>query len=1179
MEDLHEAGRDNETKAAGPASKDASETGDKTQQPYWDRDNRVPVPIPVDGSQYGILWNDRFTDSAYSSSQTAYRSPIPGAYTFDWSNTSTNTYSRARTSSNASFIEPWAFPSRSPTSTAFSSLEYPSKSPTTASSSIAYSWTANAYPVQSLPVSSGLDPMSEYGYYGPRTMAQRDEEEQAFLFPEQSSGLRSILGPYERYLDNYWRCFHPFFPVIHRATFDDHSTSPMLRAAMIAIGAQYSNDPGAKRKSRIITDRCSKLFDKRELVVMTEPERPCDNQALFLFEVLSQYRARRTARTLSARFESIYHKAENDFRAVTSAITKHVSVLDELADLTYDHWTRWIELASQMRLLHCCYILEYQQVALLARSPQTSMIQASGFDLPFPVHSSVWDATCPRDWAFAIKQYINTPTYMFEFSPEVLAEMKPGSFDIFQSTLFTASYYSLFNNTAPYLSSNSAPDVLVNANPLDSSLTTKHHLLIAKLNQVTPVRSLLAVTGDSWIFSEKVTSQAAFGNHKSALQSWVNGLWSSPANTQGQAAKEALKLATEILQNAIIAPPERLRLEFGGDMGLYFAALVIWAATDAADAHAKASNTRNEQSGKDIGTSYFTKTTKSIPARTSTGPNSMTPRTTHTSSMSLPTSNSIVRSDITMASLDFLAETEVNIALLGLVPQAPDSISRWQQGCISLMRWVKTRICEDEVESETTLNSTGLGEVLDGIVAVLEKLIKRCSDLWPPPLETPGNTSLFYGRESPIDSSYDSDLWTDDSMSSPGSSQSLDGLATSISIVASFLYDQFQAYRCSKILQCMQDQTDTDQEVNSSNVSTNAGYSSNVTGESAGSFANQNGLQQQSRKRPPGDDDNNNNDRPPGKRRKVTSICEEPDTRLLACPFAKKDPLRHRKCFKYVLQDIARLKQHLMRVHRIPVHCARCSKIFSTEDERDSHLRQLPECPIEPPRRWDGISESQKRQLGKRVSIKKTKEENWYFIFKTLFPDTTLPETPYIDDLHLSEDLLALRDFAAREAPDRITQFTNSELPPDLRPNREHVEAFTQAAMREVFDILLDRWKTNGLPSQQQESANGPTPIGQERSQDSASSSGDHLWFAGHSAAVASSVSTSPPRNVLQTPSSQHTTEPADSSWRDFSMDFASQVDAIAGVSAVMGPAWNDFEDLYDSRNFDVDAFLAGSEG
>lgn len=49
-------------------------------------------------------------------------------------------------------------------------------------------------------------------------------------------------------------------------------------------------------------------YKQRVLDVMTEDERLCDWQASFLIEVLSQYRARRAAKTLSSRFENMYHK-------------------------------------------------------------------------------------------------------------------------------------------------------------------------------------------------------------------------------------------------------------------------------------------------------------------------------------------------------------------------------------------------------------------------------------------------------------------------------------------------------------------------------------------------------------------------------------------------------------------------------------------------------------------------------------------------------------------------------------------------------------------------------------------------------------------------------------------------------------------------------------------------------
>jgi hypothetical protein len=137
-----------------------------------------------------------------------------------------------------------------------------------------------SYPMANMPMSAGVDPITGYGPFGPKSIAQRDEEEQAYLFPEQSFGMGQIANtfPFEQYLDNYWRLFHPSFPVVHRATFDRVNGSPMLRAAMIAIGAQYTNDSSAKRKSRILHDRCMKLLDKVRL--LHQKARPyTDNEA------------------------------------------------------------------------------------------------------------------------------------------------------------------------------------------------------------------------------------------------------------------------------------------------------------------------------------------------------------------------------------------------------------------------------------------------------------------------------------------------------------------------------------------------------------------------------------------------------------------------------------------------------------------------------------------------------------------------------------------------------------------------------------------------------------------------------------------------------------------------------------------------------------------------------------
>lgn len=237
------------------------------------RQPSATIAVPVDGMQANVAWNDPFTQSPNYSSSSGYASPIPGAT--DYANMFANPpygpgSNRTRTSSNASFIEPWVYPSRSPTSaTSTMAFTWTSNDKSPAPSSLAY--MATSYPMTSMPMSAGVDPMTGFGHFGPKTVAQRDEEEQAFLFPEQSYPQSYGMGqiahtyPFEQYLDNYWRHFHPAYPVVHRATYESVNQPPMLNAAMIAIGGQYSNDASVKRKSRILHDRCIKLLDKASL--------------------------------------------------------------------------------------------------------------------------------------------------------------------------------------------------------------------------------------------------------------------------------------------------------------------------------------------------------------------------------------------------------------------------------------------------------------------------------------------------------------------------------------------------------------------------------------------------------------------------------------------------------------------------------------------------------------------------------------------------------------------------------------------------------------------------------------------------------------------------------------------------------------------------------------------------
>ncbi len=66
----------------------------------------------------------------------------------------------------------------------------------------------------------------------------------------------------EKYLDMYWTWSHAFRPIIHRPSFDAHQTSPLLKAAMLALGAQACNDVSDKQNARQIHEKCMKVLQK-----------------------------------------------------------------------------------------------------------------------------------------------------------------------------------------------------------------------------------------------------------------------------------------------------------------------------------------------------------------------------------------------------------------------------------------------------------------------------------------------------------------------------------------------------------------------------------------------------------------------------------------------------------------------------------------------------------------------------------------------------------------------------------------------------------------------------------------------------------------------------------------------------------------------------------------------------
>jgi hypothetical protein len=150
---------------------------------------------------------------------------------------------------------------------------------------------------------------------------------------------------------------------------------------------------------------------------------------------------------------------------------------------------------------------------------------------------------------------------------------------------------------------------------------------------------------------------------------------------------------------------------------------------------------------------------------------------------------------------------------------------------------------------------------------------------------------------------------------------------------------------------------------------------------------------------PSSDDDN--------KRRRIN--CESDDllSRLFACPYAKHDPTRYsewneietnyRGCSSKLLRNIARVKQHLYRVHMQPEHyCPRCGEEFDRRDlliahSRETNLCEIRELPFKEKMTIDQRNAVHKRAPGKSAS------KAWYEIFGILFPHAQVPHSPYAE--------------------------------------------------------------------------------------------------------------------------------------------------------------------------------------
>jgi hypothetical protein len=212
----------------------------------------------------------------------------------------------------------------------------------------------------------------------------------------------------------------------------------------------------------------------------------------------------------------------------------------------------------------------------------------------------------------------------------------------------------------------------------------------------------------------------------------------------------------------------------------------------------------------------------------------------------------------------------------------------------------------------------------------------------------------------------------------------------------------------------------------------------------------------------------------------------------LACPFYKKDPIKHRECLGKVISTIAYLKQHLKRYHQLPLYCSVCKTIFPNETDRDRHS-EARSCDLRTDIVHDGVTTDQRKLLAKRVPPAVGEARQWFGIFDILFPEfLPQPKSAYIN-ADLSADMESFQDFIPLSGPDIILEVMASRglrIFSDSLHEADDIATFARIVLSDGLQHIADRWNEAHIPDTTVPPGSGHEDLGESGGMQSLSSGG-----------------------------------------------------------------------------------------
>ncbi|KAH6674073.1 hypothetical protein B0J14DRAFT_653390 [Halenospora varia] len=341
----------------------------------------------------------------------------------------------------------------------------------------------------------------------------------------------------ETYLDSYFEHFHPLFPIIHRPTFNPADGS-LLSTAVAAIGTQYHDTVEARQKGSELNESC-----RKNIAMCTSWSLPI-MQAILLTEFFTRFRGRKTQVTLSRQFESLYRRlfqysehnqtptssiSPTNSASVDALLARYGAQTDGTAqppDLT-NKWIHWFQTEARQRLLTACFIFDVHQ-SMYHQQPRSKALGGIPRpELSHPCPESLWNARTAIEWQTLQSEHVYEQR---PFNLDLDLSQQPLLESPFSQTLLICSLTTQFpTRQEPIYSNHFNPRLLASGlgnltAHFPTNLLAQTYLALYH----TPLLDLLAIAGDTWIFSQKVTPPAKFRDALRRLKSWST----SPAAAQ-----------------------------------------------------------------------------------------------------------------------------------------------------------------------------------------------------------------------------------------------------------------------------------------------------------------------------------------------------------------------------------------------------------------------------------------------------------------------------------------------------------------------------------------------------------------------------------------------------------------------------------------------------------------------